>query len=41
MQSANGVHVQQERIRSSATLADGDNIRISDHEFTFEFEPRD
>ena len=35
LQSSNGVHVQRERIRSSATLNDGDHIRICDHEFTF------
>jgi SARP family transcriptional regulator, regulator of embCAB operon len=34
--SANGVDVADQRIRSTATLADGDHIRISDHEFTFE-----
>jgi SARP family transcriptional regulator, regulator of embCAB operon len=36
LRSANGVEVEDKRIRSSATLADGDHIRISDHEFTFE-----
>ena len=36
LRSANGVEVADKRIRSSATLADGDHIRISDHEFTFE-----
>ena len=35
LRSANGVHVQHERIRSTATLNDGDHIRIGDHEFTF------
>jgi SARP family transcriptional regulator, regulator of embCAB operon len=35
LQSSNGVHVQYERIRSAATLNNGDNIRICDHEFTF------
>lgn len=34
--SSNGVHVQHERIRSAATLRDGDHVRICDHEFTFE-----
>jgi DNA-binding SARP family transcriptional activator len=34
--SANGVDVADQRIRTSATLADGDHIRICDHEFTFE-----
>jgi SARP family transcriptional regulator, regulator of embCAB operon len=37
--SANGVDVADQRIRTSATLADGDHIRISDHEFTFEIGP--
>jgi SARP family transcriptional regulator, regulator of embCAB operon len=36
LRSSNGVHVQQERIRSAATLRDGDHVRICDHEFTFE-----
>jgi SARP family transcriptional regulator, regulator of embCAB operon len=36
LRSANGVHVADKRIRGSATLADGDRIRVSDHEFTFE-----
>jgi DNA-binding SARP family transcriptional activator len=36
MRSSNGVHVQRERIRSAATLNDGDHIRICDHEFTFQ-----
>ena len=36
LRSSNGVHVQHERIRSAATLKDGDHIRICDHEFTFE-----
>jgi SARP family transcriptional regulator, regulator of embCAB operon len=36
LRSANGVHVADNRIRGSATLADGDRIRVSDHEFTFE-----
>ena len=35
LRSANGVHVQYQRIRSTATLNDGDHIRIGDHEFTF------
>jgi DNA-binding SARP family transcriptional activator len=39
--SVNGVHLQHERIRTSATLSDGDNIRIGDHEFTFEIQPRE
>jgi DNA-binding SARP family transcriptional activator len=36
LQSANGVEVADQRIRTSATLADGDRIRICGHEFTFE-----
>jgi SARP family transcriptional regulator, regulator of embCAB operon len=36
LQSANGVDVADRRIRTSATLADGDRIRICGHEFTFE-----
>ncbi|MGB9223980.1 ATPase/transcriptional regulator EmbR [Mycobacterium sp.] len=39
LRSSNGVHVQHQRIRSTATLNDGDNIRICDHEFTFEVKP--
>ncbi len=39
LRSSNGVHVQHQRIRSTATLNDGDNIRICDHEFTFEIKP--
>jgi pSer/pThr/pTyr-binding forkhead associated (FHA) protein len=35
LRSANGVHVQYQRIRSTATLNDGDHIRIGDQEFTF------
>ncbi len=37
LQSANGVDVADQRIRTSETLADGDRIRICGHEFTFEF----
>jgi DNA-binding SARP family transcriptional activator len=40
LRSANGIDVRGERIRGTATLGDGDNIRICDHEFTFEIEPR-
>jgi hypothetical protein len=40
MRSANGIDVRGERIRGTATLGDGDTIRICDHEFTFEIEPR-
>ena len=36
LRSANGVVVQDQRIRSSAGLVDGDHIDICDHEFTFE-----
>ena len=34
--SANGVYVQDQRLRNSATLADGDHIGICAHDFTFE-----
>jgi SARP family transcriptional regulator, regulator of embCAB operon len=34
--SANGLEVQQQRVRTSATLADGDQIRIGLNNFTFE-----
>ncbi|MDG5486187.1 BTAD domain-containing putative transcriptional regulator [Mycolicibacterium gadium] len=40
MRSANGIDVRGERIRGTATLGDGDTIRICDHEFTFEIDPR-
>ncbi len=36
LRSSNGVRVQHQRIRSAATLHDGDQIRICDHEFTFQ-----
>jgi pSer/pThr/pTyr-binding forkhead associated (FHA) protein len=36
LRSANGVELGSERIRGTATLADGDVIRICDYEFTFE-----
>jgi DNA-binding SARP family transcriptional activator len=36
LQSANGVEVAGRRIRTSATLADGDRIGICGHDFTFE-----
>jgi DNA-binding SARP family transcriptional activator len=39
LRSTNGVQVQGRRIRSSATLAHGDHIRIGGHEFTFEISP--
>jgi SARP family transcriptional regulator, regulator of embCAB operon len=35
LQSVNGVEVQRQRIRTTS-LADGDHIRIGEHEFTFE-----
>ena len=38
LRSANGVDIRGERIRSSVTLADGDRIRICDHEFVFEMQ---
>jgi len=41
LRSANGVDVGDERIRGTATLADGDRIRICDHRFTFEIAPRE
>jgi DNA-binding SARP family transcriptional activator len=40
LRSANGVDVGGERIRGTATLAHGDQIRICDHEFTFEIAAR-
>jgi len=40
LRSANGVDVAGERIRGTATLAHGDQIRICDHEFTFEIAAR-
>jgi SARP family transcriptional regulator, regulator of embCAB operon len=36
LRSTNGVLVRGRRIRPSATLTDGDHIRIGEHEFTFE-----
>ena len=36
LRSTNGVLLHGRRIRGSATLADGDQIRIGGHEFTFE-----
>jgi DNA-binding SARP family transcriptional activator len=36
LRSSNGVHVREQRIRSAATLQDGDRVRICDHEFTFQ-----
>jgi DNA-binding SARP family transcriptional activator len=39
LRSTNGVEVQGQRIRGSATLADGDRIRIGSQQFTFEIRP--
>lgn len=39
LRSTNGVSVAGRRIRGSATLADGDRIRIGSHEFTFQIQP--
>jgi DNA-binding SARP family transcriptional activator len=36
LRSANGVAVAGNRVRGSATLADGDGIRVGDHELTFD-----
>ena len=36
LRSANGVKLRQQRIRGTATLADGDRIGIGGHELTFE-----
>ena len=36
LQSSNGVDVAGQRIRTSATLAEGDRICICGHDFTFE-----
>lgn len=41
LRSANGVEIGNERIRSTATLTDGDVIRICDFEFTFEISSGD
>lgn len=38
LRSANGVYVQDRRIRGSVALANGDRIRIGRHEFVFESE---
>ncbi len=40
LRSTNGVLVRGRRIRPSATLADGDRIRIGGYEFTFEITSR-
>jgi SARP family transcriptional regulator, regulator of embCAB operon len=39
LRSTNGVEVQGRRIRGSATLSDGDQIRIGGYQFTFEITP--
>ncbi|OBF36224.1 regulator [Mycobacterium sp. ACS1612] len=39
LRSANGVDVGNQRIRGTATLVDGDRVRICAHEFTFEIAP--
>lgn len=36
LRSTNGVKVQRRRIRPTASLTDGDRVRIGGHEFTFE-----
>ena len=36
LRSANGVHLQNQRIIAAASLQHGDRIRICDHEFTFQ-----
>lgn len=41
LRSANGVHVGDRRIRGTATLTDGDVVRICDHSFTFEIDTHD
>lgn len=41
LRSSNGVHVQDQRIHSAAILADGDRIRICEHEFTFQIAGND
>jgi SARP family transcriptional regulator, regulator of embCAB operon len=40
LRSVNGVEVQHQPLRTSATLADGDVIDICGHEFTFEIQRR-
>jgi pSer/pThr/pTyr-binding forkhead associated (FHA) protein len=40
LRSTNGVQVGGRRIRGSATLADGDRIRIGSYQFTFQIRPR-
>jgi pSer/pThr/pTyr-binding forkhead associated (FHA) protein len=36
LRSANGVYLNENRVRVTATLADGDRIRIGKHEFSVE-----
>jgi len=40
LRSSNGTEFQDKRIRGAATLADGDNISIGHHKFTFEIQPQ-
>jgi SARP family transcriptional regulator, regulator of embCAB operon len=40
LKSTNGILVHGRRIRTSATLTDGDHLRIGGHEFTFEITPQ-
>lgn len=40
LRSANGVYVQRQRLRPSITLADGDELRIGAHAFTFHLDQR-
>ncbi|GAB4972499.1 hypothetical protein MAHJHV57_48900 [Mycobacterium avium subsp. hominissuis] len=39
IKSTNGVQVRGRRVQRSATLADGDHIRIGNSEFVFEIRP--
>lgn len=39
MKSANGVYINDQRLRGSTTVGQGDRIRICDYEFTFENYP--
>lgn len=41
LRSVNGVYVRGRRITTTATLNDGDHIRIGDHELTFEVIPHE
>ncbi|MDR3660201.1 MAG: BTAD domain-containing putative transcriptional regulator [Mycobacterium sp.] len=40
LRSANGVEVNRHRVANSATLGDGDHLRIGDHEFAVEISSR-